>query len=138
MSAFFTYNEVQTSFHVFENSLESIFVYDSDYFSNFWLQFINSLRRIPVYNILNVSPETVVPGSQVWGNALAMKSVHLFPSIVQESFCPNIILLHWHSARAHHPLGILCFLDSLESLGSKKYRSLLLNLLPVTFPFSKN
>ena len=43
MSAFFTDTKVQTNFYVFENSLENIFVYDSDCFSNFCLQFINSL-----------------------------------------------------------------------------------------------
>ena len=45
MPGFFTYNEVQTSFHVFENLLESIVVNDWDSFSNFGLQFINSLSR---------------------------------------------------------------------------------------------
>ena len=43
-----------------------------------------------------------------------MKKVHLFPSIVQEVFFPNILLLHWHSAGTHHPVGRLSFLDSLE------------------------
>ena len=53
------------------------------------------------------------------GSARAMKSVHLFPSIVQEAFCPNTLFIHWHSAGAHHPVGISCFLDSLEAWEAK-------------------
>ena len=48
-------------------------------------------------------------------SAQAMKSVQLFPNIVQEPFCPNIPLLHWHSARAHDHVGKSCLLVSLES-----------------------
>ena len=66
VSAFFTYNEVQTSFHVFENSLESIFDYESDCFSNFCFQFINCMWRIPMYNILYVALKIVDTFSQVW------------------------------------------------------------------------
>ena len=48
-----------------------------------------------------------------------MKSDHLCRSIVQEAFCPNILLLHWHSAGAHHPVVRPCFLDSLEAWEAK-------------------
>ena len=61
------HNEVQTSFHVFGNSLESTFVYDSNCFSNFCLQLISSQWSIPVYNVLCSSPEILVTGSRVWG-----------------------------------------------------------------------
>ena len=48
-----------------------------------------------------------------------MKSVHFFPFIVQEAFFPNILLLLWLSAGAHHLVGIPCFLDSLEAWEAK-------------------
>ena len=52
-------------------------------------------------------------------SAQVMKSVHLILSIVQEAFCPKILLFHWQSADAHHPLGRSCFLDSLEAWEAK-------------------
>ena len=118
MSAFFTYSEVQTSFHVFENSLESIFVYDSDCCSNFCLKFMNSLWNTPVYNILYVSPEIIVTESQVWERA----DYEIGPPIPIHRpgsflFKFSLISLAW--CGAHHPIGRSCFLGSLEAWEAK-------------------
>ena len=48
-----------------------------------------------------------------------MKPVLYSPSIVQEAFYPNILLLHWNSAGAHDTFGRSCFLDSLEAWEAK-------------------
>ena len=66
-----------------------------------------------------------------------MKSIHLFPSIDQVAFSPNVLLLHWNSTGANHTAGIKCLLDILEAWEAKKYRSILLYVLSVTFPSSK-
>ena len=135
MSAFFMFNEVQKSFHVFGNSLESTFVYDSNCFSNFCLQFINIKWSIPVYNVLSLSPEILVTGSRVWG-AQATKSVHPFQSIVQEALCSNILVLRYNSARLHRPVRGSCFVDSLEAWETRN-TEVFFHLLPITFPSSK-
>ena len=122
MPALIRYNEVQTSFHVFENSFESIFVWDSDCWSNFGLKsliFCVGSR----YTISLICPRDSSRRESSLGSAQAMKSVHLFPSIFQEAFCPNILFLHWHSAMAHHPVGRFCFLSSLEAWEAKNTES---------------
>ena len=53
------------------------------------------------------------------GSAQAMKSDHFFPFIVQEDFCPKILLFHWNSAGAHHPVRRSRLLDSFEAWEAK-------------------
>ena len=112
-STSFAYNEFQTSFRVFENSLENVFVYDSDWFPDFWLQLINSLRRIRVCNIFYVSQEVVVTGSQV---RVARRTWNR-----STSSHPNVLLLHyivrgWTILLEDHAFWIL------SELGEQKIR----------------
>ena len=43
------------------------------------------------------------------GSAQAKKSAHLFPSILQEAFSPNILLFHCYNAGKHYTVGRSCF-----------------------------
>ena len=137
MSAFFKYNEVQTSFLVFGNSLESIFAYDSDCFSNFWLQFINSIWRTPVLNIFYVSAEIVVTESHVWGARRPWnRSASSHPS--SRKLSVQIFTYFFVIVKGAPSCWNVMLSGQSRSLGSKKYRTILLYLLPVTFPPSKN
>ena len=105
-------------------------------FSNFCLQFINSQWRIPVYNIRYVSPQILATWSQVWGARRPWnQSDFSHPSsrtISVQIFSYFIGIVRGRTTPLEdHPSGYS------RSLGSKKYRSILLYLIPVTFPSSK-
>ena len=51
-------------FHVFENSIQIIFVYTMNRFTNFCLNFVYISRSLAVNSIFYVTPEKVVAGGK--------------------------------------------------------------------------
>ena len=71
-------------------------------------------------------------------SAQAMKSVYLFPSNVQEALHMNFLLLNWHSAGVHHPVGRSWFLDSLEAWEAKNTEALFRTYFLLHFRLKKS